>query len=246
VKTIYRLTFLLSLMLIFGFNASKVNNIINDSVKIKDTGERIEYISSIFKNTPYKANTLVGSPDDKEVLVVNLDGMDCFTFLDYVEALRLSESPDDFIVNLKDVRYFHGEVTYKSRKHFFTDWVSGDHNTVKDITPELPGSIMVEKFINRRSNNKNWLKNLPHTMRMVTYIPSDKIDKDVIKMLKNGDYVGIYTSKKGLDVTHTGIFIRNEGGEFFRNTSSKVMKVTDYPFDKYLKEIPGIIVFRAI
>lgn len=210
-----------------------------------NNSERITYISSRFLDTPYKAGTMKGTPDEKEELIIRLDGMDCFTFLDYVEALRLSKNPNDFIFNLKKVRYFDGKVAYENRKHFFTDWISGENNTVKDITPDLPGSVTVEKVINRRSSDKNWLKNLPQTKRMVTYIPAKMVDKTVIKLLKSGDYIGIYTDKEGLDVTHTGIFIRDGKKELFRNTSSKVMKVTDYSFKEYMEKIQGIVVLRA-
>ncbi len=81
-------------------------------------------------------------------------------------------------------------------------------------------------------------------MRMTNYVPGNLINKDVIKLLQNGDYIGIYSDKEGLDVTHTGILIKNKDGVFFRNTSSKLMKVADYSFKDYVKEIEGIIVFR--
>lgn len=235
----------LAVLLSFAFSMNKVGGIIAQSSKIADQGERIAFISEQFLGTKYQAGTMKGSIEEKEELVVNLEGMDCFTFLDYVEALRLSETAGDFTDNLKKVRYFSGEVTYKNRKHFFTDWISGEKNTVKDITPELPGSITVEKYINRKSDSKNWLKNLPQTMRMITFVPSNLVNKDVIKLLKNGDYVGVYTDKDGLDVTHTGIYIRNDSGIFFRNTSSIAGEVTDYEFKDYMKDIKGIIVFRA-
>lgn len=230
---------------VLGFQDVRIGEILRDSFHIEKTGEKIAFISGQFLNTPYMANTLAGGPDVPEELVVNLDGMDCFTFLDYVEALRLSKNSEEFNANLKRVRYFGSEVSFAKRKHFFTDWISGDNPTVKDITPDLPGAITVEKYINRKSDTNNWLKNVPNTMRMVTYIPSDKIDKDLIKMLQNGDYIGIYSDREGLDVSHTGIFIRNEKGEFFRNTSSIVNKVTDYLFKDYKDRIKGIIVFRA-
>jgi len=244
VKTIYKLILIATLVFLVGWQTNKANMILTESVHIDKVGERIAFISSKFIDTPYMARTMKGSPDDKEELVINLDGMDCFTFLDYVEALRLSVRVDNFIENLKKVRYFNGEVNYAKRKHFFTDWVSGENNTVRDITSGLPGATTVEKIINRKSDKTNWLKNVPQTMRMVNYIPGNQVSKDVIKLLQTGDYIGIYSDKQGLDVTHTGIFIKNKKGEFFRNTSSKLMKVTDYPFKDYVKEIKGIIVFR--
>ncbi|MGD9807075.1 MAG: N-acetylmuramoyl-L-alanine amidase-like domain-containing protein [Deferribacterales bacterium] len=245
-KNNYKYILLIALAFIFGFSYGKVGSIISQSSKISATGDRIAFISEKFLGTKYKAGTLISDPEKSEKLVINLEGMDCFTFLDYVEALRLSKDSDDFTENLKKVRYFNGIVSYKNRKHFFTDWVSGENNTVKDITSELPGSITVEKYINRKSDTKNWLKNLPQTMRMITYIPANLVSKDVVKLLQNGDYVGVYADKEGLDVTHTGIFIRNSSGEFFRNTSSIAGEVTDYNFKDYMKDIKGIIVFRAI
>jgi len=245
VKKIYKFLLLTALLFLFGFANEKISDILSHSTEISDIGERIAYISEQFLDTPYSAGTMKGSPDEKEELVIKLDAMDCFTFLDYVEALRLSSKVDDFPERLKEVRYFDGEVDYKKRKHFFTDWISGENNTVKDITSDLSGSITVEKYINRRSDQKSWLKNLPQTMRMITYIPSAMVTKDIVEMLHNGDYIGVYTDKEGLDVTHTGIFIRNKDGEFFRNTSSIAGKVTDYKFDDYLEAIKGIIVFRA-
>jgi hypothetical protein len=246
VKNNYKYILLIALTFIFGFSYGKVGSIISQSSKISAMGDRIAFISEKFLGTKYKAGTLISDPEKSEKLVINLEGMDCFTFLDYVEALRLSKDSDDFTENLKKVRYFNGIVSYKNRKHFFTDWVSGENNTVKDITSELPGSITVEKYINRKSDTKNWLKNLPQTMRMITYVPANLVSKDVIKLLQNGDYVGVYADKEGLDVTHTGIFIRNSSGEFFRNTSSIAGEVTDYNFKDYMKDIKGIIVFRAI
>jgi len=245
VKTISKYILMMTFLFLVAWQANKVSLILSESIHINNTGDRIAYISSQFLNTPYVSNTMQGSPDQKEELVINLDGMDCFTFLDYVEALRLSVDIDTFISNLKKVRYFDGEVSYNKRRHFFTDWVSGENNTVKDITPDLPGAIMVEKIINRQTDNASWLKNVPQTMRMVNYVPGNKVDKDFIKLLQNGDYIGIYTDSQGLDVTHTGIFIRNKDGEFLRNTSSKIMKVTDYKFREYVNEVKGIIVFRA-
>lgn len=245
-KKIYSIFIILAMLIFSGWNFDKAAKIITSAAKIENSGERIAYISKQFLGTPYEADTLIGGPNKPEQLVIDLDNVDCFTFLDYVEAMRLSDVPDDFVPNLKRVRYFDGDVEYVKRRHFFTDWVSGDHNTVRDVTPELPGAVTVEKYINRKSNSSNWLKSVPNTMRMVTYVPANKIDKDVIKMLKTGDYIGIYSDKHGLDVSHVGIFIRNKDGEFFRNASSIKMKVTDYPFEEYIKKIKGIVVFRAV
>ena len=46
----------------------------------------IEFIGREFINTPYKSGTLEGSP---EMLTVNLDEMDCTTFIETVVAMAL-------------------------------------------------------------------------------------------------------------------------------------------------------------
>ena len=45
--------------------------------------------------------------------------MDCFTYLDYVEALRLSNSYEEFNPKVKDIRYKNGKVSFQNRNHFF-------------------------------------------------------------------------------------------------------------------------------
>lgn len=246
-KRIFKLLIIIaSLMFLAGWDSIRADSIIKKSAAFSEAGEKIAFISEQFLGTAYQYDTLHGNPDEKEQMVINLTAMDCFTYLDYVEALRLSPSVSDFAEKLKNVRYFDGEVNFAKRRHFFTDWVADDRTSVQDITSDLPGAVTVEKIINRRTDTESWIKHIPHTMRMVTYIPGFKIDQNLAKLLKNGDYIGIYSDKAGLDVSHTGIFIRDKkGAALFRNASSKDMKVTDYPFVKYASESKGIVVFRA-
>ncbi|QJY41025.1 DUF1460 domain-containing protein [Vibrio cholerae] len=56
--------------------------------------------------------------------------------------------------------------------------------------------------------------------RMVTYIPRDKITQSVLDNLQNGDLVGVYSPKIGLDVTHTGIIVKENNQILYRNASS--------------------------
>ncbi len=53
--------------------------------------ERIRFISGAFLGVPYGESTLIGGNDEAEAFVIDLKSMDCFTFIDYVEAMRLSE-----------------------------------------------------------------------------------------------------------------------------------------------------------
>src|SRR3990170_6059599 len=90
-----------------------LDSIMREAARITDTGERIDYISRQFLNTPYKESSLIGSLSVPEVLTINLEGMDCMTFIEYVEAMRLSGSYAEFTENLRKVGYRNGEVAYE-------------------------------------------------------------------------------------------------------------------------------------
>ncbi|MGB0973104.1 MAG: N-acetylmuramoyl-L-alanine amidase-like domain-containing protein, partial [Mycobacterium sp.] len=56
--------------------------------------ERSDVVSRQFLGVPYGANTLIGSATEAEQLVVDLQEVDCFTYADYVEALKRSDDRD--------------------------------------------------------------------------------------------------------------------------------------------------------
>lgn len=234
------------------YTSTKIDNVIETQVatkRSKDKGEIIKNVSASFLGAPYVANMLIGSPASPEKLVVDFRGLDCFTYLDYVEALRKSYSPSDFVKNIIRTRYANNEVSYSHRKHFFTDWSHEKPLNAKDVTSEIAlNAVTVTKILNRKSDGGEFEPSLGMIKRDVTYIPSKLIDDTVVDHLKTGDYIGIYTPTEGLDVTHAGIFITTEEGPMLRNASSRITnkKVVDSPFMDYVKKTPGIIVLRAI
>ncbi|AUH53630.1 DUF1460 domain-containing protein [Chromobacterium sp. ATCC 53434] len=212
-------------------------------------GWKIKIFSSLFLGNAYFPSRLIGSNHADEKLVVDFGRLDCFTYLDYVESLRRSSSIHNFVENVMFTRYVEGKVSYLSRKHFFSDWVSTEPRYVKDVTQSISSlAITVVKQINQRADGSPYIAGLKTKRRNISYIPGEKIDDDALKRLKDGDYIGIYAEAAGLDVTHTGIFVRQPDGPMFRNASalSSNMKVVDSPFLNYVKKWPGIIVYRAI
>ena len=210
---------------------------------------RGEMISRHFLGTPYAAHTLVGSAHVPEQLVVDLAGVDCFTYADYVEAAKRSRTRDEFLTNLTDVRYRDGVVAFVNRKHFFTDWAASAPPVATDVTAALSGNATESaKVLNRKDSGGEYLPGLPVVSRTVTYIPSDQVDADVVGRLHTGDYLGAYAKDGGLDVTHVGIFVATPDGPVFRNASSLSAneKVVDMPLSDYLQTIPGIVVLRPV
>lgn len=227
-----------------------LDNIMREAAAITNTGERIDYISRQFLNTPYKESSLTGSISIPEVLTINLEGMDCMTFIEYVEAMRLSGSYAEFTENLRKVRYRNGEVTYESRRHFFTDWIGYTPHTVEDVTTIIGGikSVKVRKMLNLNSDGTYILPGICITEREISCIPVDAIDSTVIERLKTGDYAGIYSDKEGLDVTHTGIIIKNNNDVYLRHASSRrdTYKITDEELINYLTVKDGLIILRPM
>src|SRR4030043_987937 len=236
-------------ILLGKWTSEKLDAILHESSKINDAGLRIDFLSKQFLGTPYKELSLVGDINIPEVFVINLEAVVCFTFLDYVESMRRSFSSDEFIENLRKVRYRGGEVSFKNRNHFFTDWCEFNSNFIDDVTMQIGGKKVrsIMKLLNQREDGSYYLPGIQLKDRLITYIPVNVLDDSFINELRTGDYIGIYSDKQGLDVSHVGIFIKQENNIYFRHASSlkEYRKVVDQDFKDYIADKPGILVFRS-
>ena len=222
---------------------------VRNKVPEADSSQRSEILSRQFLGTPYGANTLIGSATVPEEAVIELQQVDCFTYADYVEALKRGDDRDQFIASLIKVRYKDGVVSFQNRKHFFTDWAASSPAVATDVTASLsPNAVQSNKNLNRKDAGGLYLPGLPVVPRTVAYIPSQLVDGSVIGRLRTGDYVGAYAQDGGLDVTHVGIFVSTPGGPVLRNASSLAAngKVVDSSLVDYLKTVPGIVVLRPV
>jgi hypothetical protein len=216
---------------------------------IGDAGARIDFLSGLFLGTAYAASTLIGNLETPETLVVNLRGVDCFTFIDYVEAMRRSDSFRGFIGKLKTVRYRSGDVSFSQRHHFFTDWREYNARYIADVTAEVGGehARKAVKVLNRKEDGTRYVHGIDPVERELRYIPSAALD-NTMGRLRTGDYAGIYSSAAGLDVSHVGIVVRKNSEVYFRHASSGSDErvVRDDELRAYVCASPGLIVFRPI
>lgn len=231
------------------WSKAELAQIMTTARQLDAPGDRIVALSRHFIDTPYVAGTLIGGPQTAEQLVINLAGFDCFTLLDVVEALRRASDCADFPEQLQQVRYRGGKVTYENRRHFFSDWVAGDAAMVGDVTTAVGQgrAQVVVKQLNLKSDGALWLPGIAVTGRELTYIPTNKIDKGVLAALQAGDYVGIYSKQPGLDVSHTGLIVKDNGSVKLRHASSRngVSRVIDEDLLAYLQGKPGLVVYRV-
>lgn len=198
----------------------------------------ITKLSEKFLGTKYVSNTLSNSEinTSKENLIINFDALDCFTFIDTFEALKSAGNKEEFKKNLIKMRYKDGDISYHKRNHFFSDWI--EFNDMIDITCSLGKCEKKMKYLN---DNEKYLKDIATVKREISYIKSTNID---ITLLQDGDYIGIYTNKDALDVTHTGIIIKKEDGIFIRHASSLKKKIIDSELFDYTKNKLGILIYR--
>lgn len=225
----------------------KIETLMEQAASKQISAARTEFLSGKFLGTLYAGNTLGGASGEAEQLTVDLSGVDCFTYIDYVESLRLSGSFGEFKRNLVKTRYKDGAVRWENRKHFFSDWVTGDDKNARDVTREVGGDTAetVTKELNRKTDGSLWLPGLATVKRDVSYIPSRQIGPSVLGKIKTGDYLGVYSDKDGLDVSHTGIAVRKNGVVYLRHASTVHGKVLDEELAAYMENKPGLLVYRV-
>ncbi|WP_400071437.1 N-acetylmuramoyl-L-alanine amidase-like domain-containing protein [Zobellia russellii] len=241
-----------------------------DGLLEKDFGKTIVAIGKTFMGTPYVAKTLeIGK---METLVVNLQGLDCTTYVENVLAFALTlkngtSSFDDFTKTLEKIRYKDGQLDgYASRLHYFSEWIANNEKKglLKDITSEIGGKE-ITKPINFMSTHRdlypflsddenfekvkaseNYLNNQP-----ICILAQDEIAANE-HLIQTGDIIALTTSINGLDITHTGIATREKDGRIHllhASTGSMKVEVSKKPLAEYLKGIKkntGIMVARPV
>ena len=235
-------------MLLGKWTEDTLDRLLKEASTISDSGARVDFLSTQFLEARYEESTLIGDINTTEVFVVNLIAFDCLTFVDCIVAMTRSESFSLFKENLISIRYRSGEIAFENRNHFFTDLEASNPELIADVTRSIGEQRCkrVDKRLNEKSEGSFFLPGVGVRLRPVTYIPSICVDEEIIEKLKTGDYIGIYSEKEGLDVSHVGIVIKKKDSIDLRHASSvrAKRKVLDEDLKKYLDTKPGIIVLR--
>lgn len=232
-------------------------------------GEVIVAAGRELLNTPYVAGTLeVHSP---EILIVNLRGLDCTTFVENVMVVAaMSEEGqkewDTYLRQLERLRYRDGiRRGYPSRLHYFTDWIRNNakKGLVEDITQSL-GGLPLEKRIDFMGTHPDLYPALSSEAALeavqkveqelseqVTYILPREEVSEVENQIQNGDIIALATSIDGLDVTHTGFAFRKANGRLhlLHASTRGSVEISKAPLADYLQGVKGntgIIVVRPL
>ncbi|MCQ2212193.1 MAG: DUF1460 domain-containing protein [Bacteroidaceae bacterium] len=245
--------------------------------KTQRQGENpVLYFANQFIGIPYVGHTL--ELGDTEHLIVNLHELDCTTFIETVLALALCDKDDtrtwaDYCRNLTKVRYRNGRMTdYTSRLHYFTWWAKDNQQLgiVREVTgsgnPFTATQTVNINYMTTHPSAYKQLKSHPEFVPIIRkyeqatngetyrYIPKSKLAQGPstsLGVIKSGDIVGIITRKAGLDTTHLGIAVWQNGRLHLLNASAIYHKVvldsnTFFDYSQKQSSQLGIRVLRFV
>lgn len=202
---------------------------------LKSANELVSFYGHQLLDRPYVAHTLEG---DKEMLTINIDDLDCTTFVETLYALTRTTlngrySWRDFANNLENLRYRGGKMDgYASRLHYISDWSidNGSRGNLQEVTPDIPGVQYKIKNINYMTTHRDAYPSLKDdaTFERVRnsevgfrnhrfpYIRKEILGTKKVKdAVQSGDFVGLVTKMEGLDISHMGIIEKDEKGEIY-------------------------------
>jgi hypothetical protein len=217
----------------------EINRLLKSVAGESDLSTRLAEISRRFLGLPYVANSLIGGVDVPEQLVIRLDAFDCVTYLETILALALAKNADQFEANLLRIRYQNREVEWARRNHYMVDWWRNNEREglIKNLTK---GKGAVAK-----TRELNVIAGLPHRRVNFHAFPKRPL-RQLKKLIRTGDFVFFGTTKKNLDVFHSGILILQGENILLRHATRKVGAVIEQKLTDFLKEhrMSGLILLR--
>jgi hypothetical protein len=197
-------------------------------------GDLLARLGERFVDTPYQPQTLELSGPER--LVINLEALDCVTFVENVLVLaRLAwagavDDPDDFQSAYRDeltrIRYRGGVLDgYASRLHYFSEWIADNESLgLMDAIARDLGGVADPSPIDFMSTHPDAHRQLadPAVLTEIArmearlaederyYIPADAIDA-ASGGIRDGDIIAATSTVAGLDIAHTGIALWRDG-----------------------------------
>jgi Protein of unknown function (DUF1460) len=224
-------------------------------------GERTIRIGREMVGTPY-VNYSLEVDDRIESPVVNLKGMDCWTY--YENALAIARmlkykpgpyKPADMLHMVEIERYRNGVCTgnYLSRMHHLEEVFSDNQRRgyASNITSRIPGAVRLRREIREMTvqwKNYRYLRNNPSLIEpmgrieaQVSNLPVHHIPRDKVRAaesyLANGDICAITTNYHTGYTSHVGLIIRVGKRAYFSHATSDKdkgrMVVIDTPISDY-------------
>jgi hypothetical protein len=151
---------------------------------------------------PYVEKPLGGGPGLAEKLTIDLGRFDCVTFVESVLALARSHNPLNFAEELRLLRYRHGRVGWRSRRHYFSDWLADNERAgrVRDQS-RGPGARTVEVEL-------AILPSFAPRRRRLVLIPRAAMRRALARFTE-GSIIAFGSLRRGLDFFHVGLLLHD-------------------------------------
>lgn len=221
-----------------------------------------------FLGVPYVAGTL--EREGTECLVIDTLGLDCTTFVELSVARWLAKCDGaPWEQHVQKLRYRGGVVDgYLSRLHYFTDWVAENerrgvwYEVACDGAPCWKIDTLTLSFMSGHVDNYPYLKanawavdsmraiEQRYTDYVVCYIGKEYLNLPPAQLpIQHGDILALVTTIDGLDVTHLGFAVWQDGKLHLMHASMKEKRVvidkpTLYEYLKNRTSCPGVRVVR--
>src|SRR5215469_4180706 len=223
-----------------GLSRQHVEDLLSEARDDGFAHSRMDVLSRHFLGYPYLADPLIGSSDIREVFTASLDGFDCVTYIETILALARASNVDEFIEWLRKIRYEQGCIQWEWRNHYMTLWIRNNirEGIVKSISiPAVP--------IVSRERVLNVVPGLAAQQTRVECVPKLAVPR-LATYLHSGDLIFFVSTRKNLDVFHTGIIMRDGNSILMRHASRSQGFVVEQELSKFLKanRMAGIIVVR--
>jgi hypothetical protein len=223
-----------------GLSRRRVEHLLSKTDSRRSAGSRIDILSRHFLGHSYKENSLIGSADTPEVFTTSFDGFDCVTYMETVLALTHASSADDFIDSLRKIRYERGRIEWERRNHYMTAWIRNNarQGFIKPVS--MPAAAMLS-----RERLLKVVPGLAARRTRVKCLPKSALPR-LEGHLQTGDLIFFVSTRRNLDVFHTGILIREGKRLLMRHASRSRGFVVEQDLNEFLKanRMTGVIVAR--
>jgi hypothetical protein len=225
-------------------------------------GERTVLVARALVGVPY-VNYTLEVHDRIESPVVNLTGMDCWTY--YENALAIARmlrykpapyKPQDMLHMVEIERYRNGVCTgsYLSRMHHLEEvfYDNQRRGYATNITPRLPGAVRLRREIHEMTvqwksyrylrSNTALIEPMGRIEAQVSKLPVYHIPKSKVRavesQLQNGDICAITTTWHSGYTSHVGLIIKINNRAYLAHATSDRAKgrmtLIDKPITDYL------------
>ncbi|MFY9607795.1 MAG: N-acetylmuramoyl-L-alanine amidase-like domain-containing protein [Blastocatellia bacterium] len=222
-------------------NNRQVTRLLKRLNTARSTEARLEEASGFFIDHGYSQDPLGGGSQLREVFRASLGAFDCVTYMESVLALAASSNADEFAKHLRQMRYRNGKVDWFERNHYMAAWLANNKRlgVLADLTRGRETIL--------KTRTLDVVQGLPS--RRVTFrcFPKRRFTR-IKHRIRTGDLILFVSTRKHLDVFHTGILITRDDRVLLRHAARSAGKVIEQDLGDFLKNnrMSGFILARPL